>query len=350
MAGGKQVVRRAIAAAIHHSGLLSAAFVRRQHGTAVVVMYHRVNDDHDPFFPGLPTAMFERQVAFLAQTYRMETISDLQRWLAAGAPGPARAAVTIDDGTVDTHSVALPILRAHGVPATLFLATAPPELGEPLWLDRLRHLLKRTPQVVLQSTSLGLGPLSLASIEDRLHALRLLSSRLKAGDATVVTEAMDELSDSLGGTALGAGPATLTWDQVREMSDAGIEIGAHTHRHYIASRLAASDCWAEIQTSADLIRRRVGVEVGSFAYPNGTPQDYTPETKAILAAMGFRVAVSTRYGFATPQDDPLDLPRLYSATGTLSQFACRMAGLGSSARPGNAASAASRTAPNGGVA
>jgi peptidoglycan/xylan/chitin deacetylase (PgdA/CDA1 family) len=305
---------------------LHAAF--NQRGRAILLMYHRVNDEADPFFPSMPRTVFEEQLDFLQRSYHVTGLEEAVSWLRGGAQGPPRVVLTFDDGYSDTYDVAFPALRRRRLPATLFLSTAPLETGSPLWLDRLRALMKLTPAEVFHSPRLGLGPWPLASVTDRLEALWRLRSYLKPLGAAAVEDTMTELEERLGAETVTAGiPRTLTWAQVQTMLKEGVSLGAHTHRHYIMSRLTAEEARTEVATSIDLIRRRVGVTVTAFAYPNGASEDYTPGTRALLAELGMTCVCTTIFGFAGPNDDPLELPRLHTTADTLGLFACRVAGL-----------------------
>ena len=49
-----------------------------------ILSYHRVNDERDPYFPSLPTAVFERQMAYVARAYRVLAADEAVERLAAG--------------------------------------------------------------------------------------------------------------------------------------------------------------------------------------------------------------------------------------------------------------------------
>ncbi|GGA13451.1 hypothetical protein GCM10008018_67940 [Paenibacillus marchantiophytorum] len=74
---------------------------------------------------------FARQMAYLAaQHYTPLTLADFARVLAKELPSPQKPVLlTFDDGYADNAEAALPILRQHGFPATLFLS--PGAVGQP---------------------------------------------------------------------------------------------------------------------------------------------------------------------------------------------------------------------------
>lgn len=319
-------LKRGVARSLLRSGLIEAIERRRRGRKGIILMYHRVNDAADPYFPALDTASFESQLDHVRATYRVETVDALLDWTRSGPDGPPRVAITIDDGYVDTHAVALPRLRERSLPATLFLATAPPETGRALWLDYLRSLFKHTHATSVELPSLGLGPFPLASDAQRLAALGRIAARLKRAGAETVDAAVDELSRRLGADQVPPVPV-LTWAQVADIARGGITVGAHTHRHYILSNLDMAAAREDIATSLALIRDRVGSEPRGFAYPNGAVGDYSPETIRVLEELGVRWACTTRCGFATSSSHPLEIPRIHTSMDTLPLFAARLAGL-----------------------
>jgi peptidoglycan/xylan/chitin deacetylase (PgdA/CDA1 family) len=130
--------------------------------------------------------------------------------------------------------------------------------------------------------------LGLAS-EDRFHRLNALAETL--------------------GLALPPAPdaehAPCIWDDVRAMSRAGIEIGAHTVTHPRLPVEADQSLAAELDGSKRRIEEEIGLEVTSFCYPNGSPADYDDRVAQAVKAAGYRCAVVAHF-----DGQPGDLFRL----------------------------------------
>ena len=113
--GARRGVKRALAA-------LGEPLARRHPGVgATVLIYHRVGggtpDERD-----LPVRQFADQVSVLAK-HRVVAIDTALDELEAGDDSP-KVVVTFDDGFDDVHTVAWPLLRAAGLPFTLYVTTA----------------------------------------------------------------------------------------------------------------------------------------------------------------------------------------------------------------------------------
>jgi peptidoglycan/xylan/chitin deacetylase (PgdA/CDA1 family) len=84
----------------------------------------------------------------------------------------------------------------------------------------------------------------------------------------------------------------MSWDNVREMSANGMEIGSHTLSHPILSRLSADEIWTEVDESRKAIEARTGKECNSLAYPNGGAEDMNEAVFEAVGRSGYRYACS----------------------------------------------------------
>ena len=112
------------------------------------------------------------------------------------------------------------------------------------------------------------------------------------------------------------------WAELRELADAGFEIGAHSLTHPHLPAIAADDARREIEDSRRVIEDALGREVVHFAYPFGAVD---PAVRAMVADAGYRTACTTHIGLSGAHDDPLMLQRV-PVTGfdSLIDFACRL--------------------------
>lgn len=75
-------------------------------------------------------------------------------------------------------------------------------------------------------------------------------------------------------------PGRLTWEDIKMLNDAHMEIGAHTLTHPDLRNLAEKDMAFEIDQSKRVLEEKLGMVVSSFAYPyNSLPQEAVLEVK-----------------------------------------------------------------------
>lgn len=99
----------------------------------------------------------------------------------------------------------------------------------------------------------------------------------------------------------------MSWSQIRELSDAGVEIGSHTRSHPELPALPRRALDGELAGSRAEIEDRLGREVRSFAYPYGLFDRATIEA---VRSAGYRQAFTTQHVYADARFGPLGLPRL----------------------------------------
>ncbi|KAA0085845.1 polysaccharide deacetylase family protein [Mycolicibacterium sp. P9-64] len=107
-----------------------------------------------------------------------------------------------------------------------------------------------------------------------------------------------------GGTPL---DKMMTWAQVRDVAQAGIEIGAHSHSHPELDQLADAALWEELRVSRVLLEDCIGTPVRALAYPFGYT---TPRVRLAARAARYRCAAAVRNVRASAFDDIFMLPRL----------------------------------------
>jgi peptidoglycan/xylan/chitin deacetylase (PgdA/CDA1 family) len=105
----------------------------------------------------------------------------------------------------------------------------------------------------------------------------------------------------------------LSWTEIRSLAAAGIEIGAHGHRHVALDLLSEGDASEEISRSRHELEEGLGRPVMSFAYPYGF---HTAAIKRLVANIGFASACGVRHAFSHRQDDPYALARIMAYPST----------------------------------
>jgi peptidoglycan/xylan/chitin deacetylase (PgdA/CDA1 family) len=101
----------------------------------------------------------------------------------------------------------------------------------------------------------------------------------------------------------------LSWEDIRQMARNGITFGAHTVTHPALSRIDRTRLQDEIVGSKKTVEARLQLPVRHFAYPFGQPEDYSAESKQLVQETGFESAVTTIWGFNSPDQDRFELKR-----------------------------------------
>jgi peptidoglycan/xylan/chitin deacetylase (PgdA/CDA1 family) len=274
----------------------------------LVLIYHRVLAEPDPLLADEPDARaFAAQMDLVARLFNVVDLVEGVKKLRDGNLPPRALAITFDDGYANNLQVAAPLLKARGLPATVFVSTGFTR-GGCMWNDLVIESMRRAP-ATLDLQELGLGVLQLTDMAARRRAIDTVLGHIKYLD---IDARFDHAAAIAHRAGIGAvNDMMMTEAQLRQLADGGIAIGAHCVRHPILARTADADAAQEIARSKQELERITGRSVEAFAYPNGRPnQDYAARHVTMVRNAGFSVAVSTAWGAAVPGSDPLQIPRV----------------------------------------
>ena len=289
----------------------------------IVLMYHRIGAPGDRF-PGLDVGVFDQHVEWLARHCTPIGPEGLRDATRAPHDGRPRVLVTFDDGYLCYRERAYPILKRHGVPALVFLATG--YIDEPsrlFWWDELRLAVEESARTSVELPWAEGSPVSLASPGARARLLAAAKRHLKDLEQDVRERDLAELLARLDAPRGGShGKQMMDWNDVRQVLDV-TRLGGHTHDHPILSSIPDARVEAEIARCRERIRTETGLEPPWFAYPNGRQRDFDERSRAALVRHGFDCAFSTEEGLATPEADWLAIRRL-PGDGSLPDLAWRI--------------------------
>ena len=296
---------------VDRSGRPAFPYIRRRAvRNAQILIYHRVNDDGDPYFGGVPTIDFERQMAYVSSRFHVLPLSALVTGLREGGLPENAVAVTLDDGYRDNYTHAFPILKRHSIPATIFLTTSVIGSDRQLWHDDVFSAFRETTEAALEPFGSKKIASPLTTIGERLRAQHEFLAYIRTLSEPDRAAAVSRLREGLRvGPPRKAPGLMLSWEEARAMNRAGIQFGSHTATHPILSRVDRDHARREIVESKRAIEEQLGAPVEGFAYPNGTRADFLPETKALLREAGYRYAVTTIGGSNEPEEDVYELRR-----------------------------------------
>jgi peptidoglycan/xylan/chitin deacetylase (PgdA/CDA1 family) len=190
----------------------------------VILAHHSVAigpRHEDPTFLRVHPDRFRQQIEVMLDAgYTFVTVAEFARRVGQDGPPRGLAALSFDDGLQDNHAVVLPLLRALGIPATVYVTT-------------------------------GL----------------------------------------IGGTYpwMEGGIPMMNEDEIRELAEAGVEIGAHTVNHPDLSMLDQRECMHEMMESRRELERITSRPVETFAYP---ACEYGDAAVAAAGEAGFLAAVT----------------------------------------------------------
>lgn len=243
---------------------------------------------------------FAWQVDYLCRHFEPVSCRQVADALDGKASLPRDAvAITFDDGYADFMEYALPILRRAKATATVFVATDYVDSREPYWFDLVSSVIRTAPARALQLPPVaeGLpagsdeGARARASYQVLLH-LKNCPDEERVSFLQALAAQHPEL---VAAASEGLGRA-LTWEQMRDLHAAGIEVGAHSASHPCLASLGEAKLQLELELPKRRIERELGVECPSIAYPFGGHRAYSDSVLRAVAQAGYRVGVTYQPG------------------------------------------------------
>lgn len=209
---------------------------------AAILTYHSI-DDSGSVISTVPK-VFRRQMKFLRENeYNVISLSKLVETLTEKKEiAPKTVTITFDDGFRNFHTRAFPILEEYGFQATVFL----------------------------------------------------------------VTDFCGKYNDWTGNPLDLPRSELLSWREIKELNDYGIEFGSHTRTHPDLTQIANAEARRELTESKSIIEEKLGTKVKTFAYPFGK---FNRQIKK-LAESNFDAACSVNLGKAQAESDFFSLERI----------------------------------------
>jgi peptidoglycan/xylan/chitin deacetylase (PgdA/CDA1 family) len=266
-----------------------------------ILAYHRVLDiddlarfKFDLAVVSASSAQFREQLAWIAKRFHPVTFGDVLAELDGGPPLPADAMlITFDDGYDDNYRVAFPILRELGMAATFFVSTGHTETGKPYAYDWLVYMICTTSADAISIPELRVDcRLPAALVERRRIAESVLESVKRADDATqLAVIARLEREWNLP-RVRNADCQPMTWEQLVEMQDAGMEIGSHGVHHRMLAKLGDEELDYELRASKSALDSHLSRPAEIISYPVGGADAYDARVMDATARAGYRAACS----------------------------------------------------------
>ncbi len=261
-------------------------------GPLVLLAYHGVQDislSDYPFDEGTVSASceaFDLQMNFVKKNFDVITFENVMEYREGNIPLPKRPLIiTFDDGFSNNYQNAFPILRRHRLSATIFLVSGLMGTDEIFWWERVVYWIKHAENFFAIWKQLG-HPVPSQSDRAQQFVLRYLK-KIEDTERIRVLMEMEKKFPMKEKDSLFSLIRPLTWNEITEMSQGGIEFGSHTVTHPLLSKVSDEKLLFELQASKTEIESKTGKEVLALAYPVGSPPEYSEKVVAVAKQVGY---------------------------------------------------------------
>jgi peptidoglycan/xylan/chitin deacetylase (PgdA/CDA1 family) len=314
--GGFRVARR-----------LTSGFLR-------VLCYHglAMRDEHE-FRPRLfvTADLFASRLEHLARSgFTVLGLQEALDALAGNRVPEGATVITFDDGFYGTSCHALPLLKAHSMPATIFMSTYYMGKGGLIFRLAVQYMFWKTSVNALALDGLSDGLAGSVRLDDERvghnAAWRIIGVGEHHLDEPGRRRLLEELASRLGVdyAAMRASRALglMSPAEVSAAAANGFDIQLHTHRHVFPNdaRVARQ----ELEENRRALDPLVRTPLRHFCYPSGV---WSPEAVSYLEAAGIESACTCEAGLNTVLTPRLRLRRFLDGQNVSAiEFAAEMAG------------------------
>lgn len=266
-------------------------------------------------------AEFEEQVRSIRDHFTPVSIQDVHAFLEGEELPSNPVLVTVDDGYRDNYEVALPILRRHGVKAAFFIATDFVTRRRVFWWDQIAYLIKTTARTRIELTYPRVVALDLDTPAKKAVAIKRLLRLVKKVYGLDLPRFLDALvaatgvvwTDELERTF--ANELLMTWDQVRALRAAGMDVQSHTRTHRVLQTLSPADVLNELRDSRAELEQQLDAPVEAISYPVGHTINDRPDVRESLLEAGYKMGFTNATGTQSTigQIDRFNIRRLAMA-------------------------------------
>jgi hypothetical protein len=181
-----------------------------------ILGYHKVSPERHPFFAPIEPDVFEMQMKFLREHYRVMDLQELVERSQTGEVPERAVSVTFDDGYADNYQYAFPILKKYGLTATIFVATGAIDNADILWHDRIFDAFRFARRKRGRTGRKDIKELALEDDSEVQRSLTVTLTRAKELYGGERAQFVADVEQTLDPTHR-SNPSMLTWNQIREM-------------------------------------------------------------------------------------------------------------------------------------
>lgn len=297
------------------SGTSAVAIKVRQNPSRLLILaYHRILSKPQDFafdegVISVSPEIFEEEVKFCKKHFSIIDFKQLKDALENKSILPPNPLIiTFDDGYIDNYTYAFPILKKYGVPATIFLTVDYIGTDKIFWWDEVSFYMKNSRDSQKTDVDRMLRSLKIIPNEERIKRIKELKNIARI--------------------ELNIDRQILSWEEIREMCNNGIEFGSHTMTHPVLSQLEDKNrLMHELGKSKEILESKINKRVIAFSYPVGGSAALNENIKENVKKAGYDFAVTYMHGvnYLDNRIDKYALKRMDLDQQSLARFKVKLA-------------------------
>ncbi len=279
---------------------------------ASILLFHRVYPVRDVMWDPMDPKRFENILKFVKKNYTVLPLLEILDTKPASVKKPL-AAITFDDGYRDYIEYSLPIMDRLKIASSIYVVTDCISKNKPTWTFEVDYLFFNTNKLQIDWT-IDTSFLPDDCRKDKfINKQELIAFCLKFKQyiKKIPEEKrrilLQNLLRSFNDVTIPS-DLMMSWKEVKQIINAGVEVGSHTVTHPPLATLSKVDLDKELQESKAEFFNNTGINTRVISYPVGSYNQQVKEA-SLLAGYDFGLAVNHTIHDVN-NGDAFEIPRI----------------------------------------
>ena len=279
---------------------------------ASILLFHRVHPVRDVMWDPIDPKRFENILKFVKKNYTVLPLLEILDTKPAPLKKPL-AAITFDDGYRDFIEYSLPIMDRLKIPSSIYVVTDCISKNKPTWTFVVDYLFFNTSKLQIDWT------IDTYFLPDDLRKDKFVNKKelitfcikFKQYIKKITEEKrkilLQDLVRSFNDVTIPA-DLMMSWKEVKQIINAGVEVGSHTVTHPPLATLSGADLDRELQLSKAEFFKNTGINTNVISYPVGS---YNQQVKEASLRAGYNFGLAVNHTTYDVNDgDVFEIPRI----------------------------------------
>jgi peptidoglycan/xylan/chitin deacetylase (PgdA/CDA1 family) len=294
-----------------------------------IFLFHRVSPERDPLWDPIAPEKFDAIIRFISKNYDVVQLETAILQEKQVKTSKQQAAIVFDDGYKDFILYALPILKKHNCPCSMYVITDCVETQLPPWTYILDYhfIYSRNLKLNLDTELLpaSLKETMFSNDDSRIEFAKELKPFLKTVSNKIRVHLYEQVVKSLNDVQPPA-HLMMNWNELKEIKNEGVEIGSHTKSHPLLNKLGQEmEIVYELKESGTLIEKQLGSFPRAISYPIG---GYNDLVKKLSAETGYKMGLAVnQQSYQDGSQDVFAIPRIELYNESMFKTRLRISGI-----------------------
>ena len=223
--------------------------------------------------------IFTKQILYLKKNCFIISVDEAINCIKNKIPFKKNSvSITFDDGFENNFTIALPILRKYGIPATFYICPMNIEKKKIFWVDKIEGCINYSTKSKIELFLDKYRTFFLKSNKSKIKVVNFIKSFCKKTSNKKKNSVIKQLVNQ---TAVRPDQSSsknyriASWSLIRQITKSKLfTIGGHSLEHTILTKISIKEADKDIKTTINLIKKRTNYRIKHFSYPEGQHEHY----------------------------------------------------------------------------